>query len=291
MACEDWAGIIENYGENNLVSWLFRLTFDLNKIKRITAIYLTAKVATKLICKQDLKLIKSVIDIAPDYLLLSDYIFEELKDCATKEVEASAALYKQIMLKKEVAPVPVDLLRDKKIFVVGNSPISPNYKNVNRGDDIDRADVVIRFNEYQLCCTKDIGLRTNIWVKTIKIRDDGRKVDAVILSENPLLTEIGEFFREDVTHRSYYYFDGSINKCCDACIGSMPSTGFKTMVWLLDNRASIAKIDVVGFSFLNNDGHENKFDHYFGTVKKNERIHNIVAEKDYLWKMWRNYNA
>lgn len=62
-ACEDWAGIIENYGENNLVSWLFRLTFDLNKIKRITAIYLTAKVATKLICKQDLKLIKSVIDI------------------------------------------------------------------------------------------------------------------------------------------------------------------------------------------------------------------------------------
>ena len=42
-ACEDWAGIIENYGENNLVSWLFRLTFDLNKIKRITAIYLTAK--------------------------------------------------------------------------------------------------------------------------------------------------------------------------------------------------------------------------------------------------------
>ena len=37
-ACEDWAGIIENYSENNLVSWLFRITFDSNKIKRITAI-------------------------------------------------------------------------------------------------------------------------------------------------------------------------------------------------------------------------------------------------------------
>lgn len=290
-ACEDWAGIIENYGENNLVSWLFRVTFDSNKIKRITAIYLTAKVATKSICKQDLKLIKSVMDIAPDYLLLSDYIFEELKGYATKEIEASAALYKQIMIKKLVSPIPVDLLQDKKVFVVGNSPISPKYKNVNRSDDIDRADVVIRFNEYQLCCTKDIGLRTNIWVKTIKIRDDGRKVDAVILSENPLLTEIGEFFREDVTHRCYYYFDISLNKYCDACIGSMPSTGFKTMVWLLGNRASIAKIDVVGFSFLNNDGHENKFDHYFGTDKKNERIHNIMAEKDYLWKTWSNYNA
>lgn len=118
-ACEDWAGIIENYGENNLVSWLFRVTFDSNKIKRITAIYLTAKVATKSICKQDLKLIKSVMDIAPDYLLLSDYIFEELKGYATKEIEASAALYKQIMIKKLVSPIPVDLLQDKKVFVVG----------------------------------------------------------------------------------------------------------------------------------------------------------------------------
>lgn len=195
------------------------------------------------------------------------------------------------MIKKVVAPIPVDLLQDKKIFVVGNSPISPKYKNVNRGDDIDRADVVIRFNEYQLCCTKDIGLKTNIWVKTIKIRDDRRKVDAVILSENPLLTEIGEFFREDVTHRSYYYFDISLNKYCDACIGSMPSTGFKTLVWLLDKKSSIAKIDVVGFSFLNNEGRENKFDHYFGTVKKNERVHNIVAEKYFLGKIWSNYNV
>ena len=130
-ACEDWAGIIENYGENNVISWLFRVTFDSNKIKRITAIYLTAKVATKSISKQDLKLIKSVIDIAPDYLLLSDYIFEELKDYATKEVEASATLYKQIMLKKQVAPIPVGLLRDKKIFVVGNSPISPTGRSQN----------------------------------------------------------------------------------------------------------------------------------------------------------------
>ena len=62
------------------------------------------------------------------------------------------------MIKKVVAPIPVDLLQDIKIFVVGNSPISPKYKNVNRGDDIDRADVVIRFNEYQLCCTKDIDM-------------------------------------------------------------------------------------------------------------------------------------
>ena len=79
--------------------------------------------ATKSICKQDLKLIKSVMDIAPDYLLLSDYIFEELKGYATKEIEASAALYKQIMIKKLVSPIPVDLLQDKKVFVVGNSPI------------------------------------------------------------------------------------------------------------------------------------------------------------------------
>lgn len=27
-ACEDWSGIIKNYGKNNLVSWLFRVTFD-----------------------------------------------------------------------------------------------------------------------------------------------------------------------------------------------------------------------------------------------------------------------
>ena len=107
------------------------------------------------------------MDIAPDYLLLSDYIFEELKGYATKEIEASAALYKQIMIKKLVSPIPVDLLQDKKVFVVGNSPISPKYKNVNRSDDIDRADVVIRFNEYQLCCTKDIGLRTNTFLQKV----------------------------------------------------------------------------------------------------------------------------
>ncbi|WP_165647451.1 hypothetical protein [Sutterella wadsworthensis] len=97
-ACEDWAGIIENYGENNLVSWLFRITFDSNKIKRITAIYLTAKVATKSISKQDLKLIKSVIDIAPDYLLLSDYIFEELKDYATKLYHLSIKMLIEVMI-------------------------------------------------------------------------------------------------------------------------------------------------------------------------------------------------
>ena len=53
-------------------------------------------------------------------------------------------------------------LRNKKIAIIGNSP---NLLGKNKGPDIDKADVVVRFNNYSIQnFEKDYGRKTNIWV-------------------------------------------------------------------------------------------------------------------------------
>lgn len=155
-----------------------------------------------------------------------------------------------------------------KYSIVGNSSISLEKEN---GNNIDKSDYVIRFNNFQLeNYEKHVGAKSNIWVTGGGIQapnkipeniQDGNITKILLLNnikkfdykKNKLLEKYG-------TLQSFVIFhnDLILSKII-TLIQGIPTTGFVILLLLC---AKYKKIDTYGFSF---GSYKNKY-HYYKDV-------------------------
>jgi tetratricopeptide (TPR) repeat protein len=143
----------------------------------------------------------------------------------------------------------------QRVVIVGNSPREVGKK---QGADIDRADLVIRFNNYPVDSSFDVdyGTRTDVWVRSVGSWVEERKLNqfehVVIAGTNLLgrgfnMTHFMEILDTDISgsvfNEKYHY------ELIDLLKGP-PSAGLMMLYMVYRIRGSLSSQDVYGFGFI-----------------------------------------
>lgn len=180
------------------------------------------------------------------------------------------------------------LVATGSVAVVGNGP--GNLAS-GLGDEIDRHDVVIRFNNFPDGYAADYGTRTDIWVRGAH-RDVRDRADvesfSLVLWEMDLFRNLLEApAHSEILYRDTLFSPGRITH-----IGTetkarlrersgllLPTSGAQ-LLWLLHEvRGSLEGVDVYGFSTLDgNDDHG----HYFDALGDMTERHDVRREAEFL---------
>ena len=201
-------------------------------------------------------------------------------------VKKSAQIYQKILDCKENNAF-YNLIKDKSIAVVGNGPCEIGK---NKGEEIDKHDIVIRFNEFHTKgYEKDYGTKCDVWANYFC------NVDFLNYKERPncklyLWTNDSYCFQNKIAIDNAY---SCINKNWDICcnirrqawetfgLNFDPTSGFVVIMQIYNLLGNFDNVDFYGFKFLEDENVQNK--HYFKTEYLNSYAgHNFDSEATFL---------
>lgn len=180
--------------------------------------------------------------------------------------------------------------------VVGNSPISLEKKN---GFDINKANYVVRFNNFQLTNYEyNIGTKTDIWITgggkqapnhIPLVADSSKQMKKILMINNSKsfkdkqLKVIEKYSSENLSSFIIFHNDALLNKFSTLLQG-VPTTGFIVLLLLASKYKSI---NTYGFSF---GSYKRKYHYYNDNVtqdyghrwSKELEIFKIVVKKKLL---------
>lgn len=228
----------------------------------------------------------------PKFLLVSSYC--QSINITNAEITKSARIYEHIKNNQEKLLLE-KTLQNRSIAIVGNSPCAIG---LNKGSEIDKNDLVIKFNNFSNSgkYQKDYGTRNDIWMiagnitkknydnhfenlKIIIVADD---IEHCIFTDEfrKFLYEVIVNTQIPITSLSFGYRKTLRNKYNLI----HPSTGFQIISYICDNRKTIKDLNIYGFSF--NDSGEgvkkNMFNKYFQKRTPFYIIHNYYKESEIL---------
>lgn len=228
----------------------------------------------------------------PKFLLVST--FYESINITNTEIVKSTKIYKHLKNNQENLLLE-KTIQNKSIAIVGNSPCAIG---LNKGLEIDKNDIVIKFNNFSNSYKyhKDYGIKNDIWMiagnitkknydnhfenlKMVIVADD---IEHCIFADKfrNFLYEIVANTQIPITGLDFNYRKTLRNKYNLI----HPSTGFQIINYIFDNRKTIKDISIYGFSF--NDSKEgvkkNMFNKYFQERTPFYIIHNYYKESEIL---------
>ena len=229
------------------------------------------------------------------FLLVS--AFCESIDIKNSEIVKSAKIYRHIRNNQEELLLERSI-NNKSIAVVGNSPCA---KELNKGSEIDKNDIVIKFNNFSNSeiYQNDYGIKNDIWMiagNIIKKNYDNHFENLKII----IVADDIEHFAFTDEFRNFLYEIISITQIPITSLAFNyrktlrskynlihPSTGFQIINYIHDNRNTIKDISIYGFSF--NDSKEgvkkNMFNKYFQERTPFYIIHNYYKESEIISKL------
>ena len=228
----------------------------------------------------------------PKFLLVSSFCKD--LNITNIEIDQSAQIYEHIRNNQENL-ILEKLIQNKNIAIVGNSPCEIG---LNKGLEIDKNDIVIKFNNFSKSdeYKNDYGARNDIWMiagnitkknydnhfenlKMVIVADD---IEHCVFTDEfrSFLYEIIANTQIPITSLKFEYRKNLRNKYNLI----HPSTGFQIINYIHDNRNTIKDISIYGFSF--NDSKEgvkkNMFNKYFKERTPFYIIHNYYKESEIL---------
>lgn len=149
------------------------------------------------------------------------------------------------------------LIRNSKtnIKTIGNSP---NQRGIKKGKSINNADLVIRFNSFDTSLSRraDVGVKTDIWVKSPSFEEVERKSLSSIKSV--IITGTNHLDRSPSAYDFFYDFyknkipatnvPQDIYQTLSRQISSPPSGGIQILFWLKELNGRINSGNIYGFS-------------------------------------------
>lgn len=203
-------------------------------------------------------------------------------------IEKSSNIYKKIIKSKQENNF-YKLVKGKKIAIVGNGPFQIGK---NTGEEIDKHDVVIRFNEfYTKGYEKDYGTKTDVWATYLW------NPDFLSYEERPdcklnLWTNYNLYLRKQISidnlisciDKNWDFVSSDIPKYIwnDLNISYTPTCGFSIIIYIYKLLGSFKNVDFYGFKFLEEEGAE--FTHYFKEKHANNKNHAFEDEAEFLKK-------
>lgn len=228
----------------------------------------------------------------PKFLLVSDFC--KSINITNTEIVQSAKIYEHIKNNQEKLLLE-EILQNKTVAIVGNSPCEIGQ---NKGSEIDKNDLVIKFNNFSnsVKYQKDYGSKNDIWMiagnitkknydnhfknlKMIIVADD---IEHCIFTDDfrHFLYEIICNTQIPITSLDFEYRRFLRNKYNLI----HPSTGFQMINYICDNRKNIKNFCIYGFSF--NDSKvgikKNMFNKYYQERTPFYIIHNSYKESEII---------
>ena len=192
-----------------------------------------------------------------------------------------------------------NLLKGKKLAIVGNSP---NLIEKRKGNQIDAADIVVRFNNFRTQDFEaDYGTKTNIWVccqaSDIVNRpaDEVKKMDYILynvdLKHCKLNPECLKNISENLNYNIPISYIGAEHKKDLMQYGIVYASTGLSALYHFYKICSLNRNNIFGFSFLENS--TNYYEHYFQKrsarkIKKFQKngYHNFDLENAVLKKLF-----
>lgn len=174
-------------------------------------------------------------------------------------------------------------IKNKKVILIGNGPsVIKNPK----GLFIDKFDIVIRFNSYVINgYEKFVGTKTDIWATTHNHNILSTNVPDLIISAHKNSKKISNYSDKNIISIPTRFY----NKCRSKLknLGAdekiIPSTGYLTTAWLLDNYIDF--LYITGFDHFSKK--ESSLHHYWINASYKEPIeHSHIYEKQ-IFDEWR----
>lgn len=179
---------------------------------------------------------------------------ELIPDYEVEFVEKLASCFKSVAgHQKEFLALVKQASKD--FCVIGNSPAA---RGLRRGKDINTKKLVIRFNSYDtsLDRRKDIGMRTDIWVKSPSFEEVRRKDVSGL--KMVVLTGTNHLDRSPSAYDFLFDFvEAGVKVCCvppdiystlATKLNAPPSGGIQILYWLRDIVGPLPTVAVLGFS-------------------------------------------
>lgn len=204
-------------------------------------------------------------------------------------------LKKNVFLKK---------LKNKSIAVVGNGPSEVGKK---LGREIDRHDIVIRFNNYSTeGYEEDYGKKTDIWVRGSGASD---VIDRENISQFQLVIFEGDYWHLPIIPKNHprtiyqylfqntaiMYFDKQIHTTLREFGGiEFPTSGLVTVWAIYQIRKQIKGLDIYGFSFRQ-EQQDGIATHYFkdrsnAVAIERSKVHALDKESEIIIKLLEGFN-
>ena len=278
--------------DNNLISKLEMLYFNPKyhhkKYKKLWLIYAT--------CLLKINQEQNALKVLQNYVNEFGYIhiekFIPLAWLANKynitsaNIKLSAELFELFENKKNW----LDYIKDKKIAIVGNGA---NLIGKNMGNEIDKHEVVIRFNQFKTTgFENDCGKKTNMWVTHTTLKEENfiNNFDYIILNYKYWNNIIEPERLKNIvgTNKNIGFIDFDSKKHTKNLLMNdfyEPTTGCALICKLLENLKDFDNIDFYGFGFL--DKKFKPLDHYYQKVSKRhqqkaEIMHSFSKECSFL---------
>lgn len=233
-----------------------------------------------------------------EYLLIAKFMIDK-KLTKNEDIQNSSLLY-DILKEAEDKNSIEKFLRGRTICVVGNFP---SELNKNNGTNIDKNDVVIRFNDFPIGneYIADYGSKTNVWVVANNFDFSAVKIVDRNLSDLSILWLVSEingkaFSKEFVNnildiHKKYPHL--CISPICKDTKKILTSkynlrfmtSGFYVLAYLLNN---FEKINAFGFSFLDENFKTNTANRYYEKRESFYSLHDFFNESRILKELYYN---
>lgn len=230
----------------------------------------------------------------PKFLLVSSFC--QSINITDTEIVKSAKIYEHIKNNQEKLLLEKILL-NKTVAIVGNSPCEIGQ---NKGFEIDKNDIVIKFNNFSNSekYQNDYGTKNDVWMiagnitkknydnhfanlKIVIVADD---IEHCVFSKD-FCNFLYEIIENNIPITSLNFEYRKTLRCKYNLIH--PSTGFQIISYICDNRKIIKDISIYGFSF--NDSKEgvkkNMFNKYFQERTPFYIIHNYYKESEIISKL------
>ena len=204
------------------------------------------------------------------------------------ETVARARHVADVLQRNSARRVFAELVAGKRIAVVGNGP---GNLGTGLGAEIDRHDLVIRFNNHPSGFERDYGARTDIWVRGAH-RD---VADRVAVDAGALVVWEMDFFRnvlEVPEHADLLYRDALLSPDRITHIDTatkerlrersgllLPTSGAQILWMLYEALGSLENVDVYGFSTITGDADNG---HYFDALGDMGDRHDAEEEGAFL---------
>ncbi len=210
--------------------------------------------------------------------------FADTNGITNDKIKKAALIYKELEKSKNNNEF-YKLLKGKTIAIVGNGP---SETGKNKGAEIDKHDIVIRFNNYETKgFEQDYGTRTDIWCCNLNhdIQNRQEKYKMVVLPEDisHKFVSKSEIFYDALKNGSIIYTYGAKElDGLNEVFYEQPTFGLRLIYGLSKLFPDFKNIDFYGFNFCK-DNYDTYTTHYFKSRNKDyEKLHNLTAETEYL---------
>ena len=197
-----------------------------------------------------------------------------------------------------------EYIKGKTVAVVGNGP---QQIGKNTGAEIDSADIVVRFNTFDLTKhTDDYGTRTDVWVNGCagnydddRYLDIAKKCKYVIWRGRPVGRKkelaLLKFFKKCSKSGITINFLplARLEQCSSQQVFAhkwAPTLGF-VVLWYLKTCMNPKTLKIYGFSFLDKSLTKDdlkKIPHFYHTNENDTTVHNMSIEVEILKQLFTN---